>query len=200
MSTSLYRIAVLIDWENIRKNIFEIATKKLGLKVDYNDPDNIKKFIYSFIDSNEDIYRIFLYVSAPLREVSWKGKIIDLSKEKAYQSHVAFLDKISVEELIAVRKGKLKFRGMLTNNKPDLVQKQVDMLIGLDIAHLSYNKLVDRILILCADTDIIPALKTARINGLQVVVGYCEDLGGLNREIKEHSDFIRKRDFKEIFS
>ena len=113
------------------------------------------------------------------------------------------MDKISVEKLIAVRKGKLKFRGMLPNNKPDLVQKQVDMLIGLDIAHLSYNKLVDIIylyLILCADTDIIPALKTARINGLQVVVGYCEDLGGLNREIKEHSDFIRKRDFKEIFS
>ena len=90
MSTFLYRIAVLIDWENIRKNIFESATKKLGLKVDYNDPDNIKKFIYSFIDSNEDIYRIFLYVSAPLREVFWKGKIIDLSKEKVYQSHVVF--------------------------------------------------------------------------------------------------------------
>jgi uncharacterized LabA/DUF88 family protein len=140
-----------------------------------------------------------LYVSSPLREVSWKGKRIDLSKAKAYQSHVAFLEKISQEELIAVRRGKLKFRGMLSDGGPDLVQKQVDMLIGLDIAHLSYNKLVDRILILCADTDIIPALKTARINGIQIIVGYCEDLYGLSREIKEHSDFIRKICFKDIF-
>ena len=60
------------------------------------------------------------------------------------------------------------------------------MLFGLDIAHVSYNRLVDRILILSSDTDIVPAMKTARINGLQVILGCCPDVQtDIHRELKE---------------
>jgi len=41
------------------------------------------------------------------------------------------------------------------NGKPIINQKQVDMLLGLDISPVSYMKLVDNILIFCKDSDII---------------------------------------------
>lgn len=126
---------------------------------------------------------------------------IDYSQTKTYQNSAAFLSNLAVQDNIAVRKGYLAIRGYDKNNQPIFVQKQVDMLIGLDIAHVSHYKHADRVLILSADTDIIPAMKTARINGLQVVYGYCSDVQGNNihRKLKEHSDFVRAKQFASIF-
>nr|HPK54769.1 NYN domain-containing protein [Smithellaceae bacterium] len=139
----------------------------------------------------------------PLKEVTYRGKSYDLSSNPAYQMHVKFIENMQIQEFVAVRKGKLKFRGF--KDPPackhiDVVQKQVDMLIGLDIAHVSYNKLVDRIMIFCADTDLIPALKTARINGLQVILTCCSDVHSTNNNIKKHSDFIRDIKYQDIIS
>jgi uncharacterized LabA/DUF88 family protein len=44
------------------------------------------------------------------------------------------------------------------------------MQLGLDIASFSANKAVDRIAVLTADTDLIPAFQYARQAGLQVVL------------------------------
>ena len=153
-------------------------------------------------EKNEEIYRIFIYLSEPLKEVTYKGKVHDLSSNAAYQMHVKFIEGLQVQDYVAIRKGKLKFRGFKDQacTKIDVVQKQVDMLMGLDIAHVAYNKLVDRIIIFCADTDIIPALKTARINGLQVVMPYCPDIQTINNSLKTHSDFIRQVKYQEIIS
>ena len=43
------------------------------------------------------------------------------------------------------------------------------MLIGLDIAEISFGALYDRMIIVSADTDMAPALELARRKGLQVV-------------------------------
>ncbi len=196
----MQKVAVFVDWENIRKGIFLHATQKLHLKVDYNNVRNVMRFIYAFVDKHEYVHRIFFYVSTPIKEITWHGRRIDLSNDDVYKTSSAFLDKISTEDLIAVREGKLKFRGMLPGNIPDFIQKQVDMLMGLDIAHLAYRQLVDKIIILCADTDMIPALKLARFNGLQVAVGYCDDVVELSHDIKKHCDFVRAVKFKKIFS
>jgi transcriptional regulator len=42
-------IAVIIDWENIRKAVFESANKR-GLHVNYNEVSNIKKYVTAYID------------------------------------------------------------------------------------------------------------------------------------------------------
>jgi uncharacterized LabA/DUF88 family protein len=193
-------IAILVDWENIRKGIFEQATRKLNKWVDYNEPGNLINLIRSFVNKEEEIFRIFLYLSDPLEKVSFRGEIYDFSNEPAYVASSNFIKKIGLLDYIAVRKGKLKFRGFDKDDKPIVIQKQVDMLMGLDIAHLAYTKTADRILVLSGDTDIIPALKTARVNGLQVVIGYCSDVGNLNSGLMLHADFIRGRDFASIFS
>lgn len=94
----------------------------------------------------------------------------------------------------------MKYQGLDRNNNPIFTQKQVDMLLGLDVAYISFNKHVDRILILSADTDMIPVMKTAIIHGIQVIFSFCPDIQReIDRKLKEHADFIREVTFQDIF-
>lgn len=192
------KIAIFVDWENVRKSVFEEAYKRTGKKIDYNDVENALKLFLSFVDSSEEeIYRIFVYLCDPYGGVI-NGR--DYKTTPVYALASKFIEDIQVKDHIAVRKGKLAFRGLDISNKPIFAQKQVDMLIGLDIAHIAFNKYADRALILCFDSDIIPAMKTARINGLQVVWGWCSDiLGNPPNNLRKHADFIRVQDFSSIF-
>jgi uncharacterized LabA/DUF88 family protein len=81
--------------------------------------------------------------------------------------------------------------------KPQLEQKGVDMRIGLDIATLSTDRRVDEIVLVSADTDMIPAMKHARKSGLHVV---CVQLPSpparpLAQEFLAHADFRRDVNF-----
>ena len=70
------------------------------------------------------------------------------------------------------------------------------MLFRLDIAHVAFNKYADRVLILCFDTDMIPAMKEARIYGMQVIWGWCPDLQTKpDDNLRKHADFIRAKTF-----
>lgn len=98
----------------------------------------------------------------------------------------------------------LKFRGFkpkripiagepLTDDdfKPDFEQKGVDMRIGLDIASHAAQRSLDRIVLLSGDTDCIPAMKHARISGLQVVLASLPN-HRVAPELLWHSDFERR--------
>lgn len=64
------------------------------------------------------------------------------------------------------------------------------MRIGLDIAAYFDNHAVDRIILVSADTDCVPALKYGRKAGLQTVL--VEPVGTkLPPELISHSDFHR---------
>jgi len=199
------KTAVIIDWDNVRKGLFEAATKKdKELKVNYFESNTLKKLVESFIDEDEELFRIFLYLTKPYypekKVLSRFNESLRAKSQKVAENQKNFIKNIGICEFVAIRQGKLKFRGMDQKGNPIFVQKQVDMLMGLDIAHLSYNRLVERILFFCGDSDLIPALKIARKNGIQVVLAYCPDIYEINLdELKLHSDIIRVKKFKEIF-
>jgi uncharacterized LabA/DUF88 family protein len=161
------------------------------------------------LEPSEEIYRIFFY-TAPHLTIEQISDKLNVSHKKKFEKFIAdhpnyqkkietsalFLKKIVKEEYIALRLGKLLVRGLKDNGYPILMQKQVDMLLGLDISHIAYNKLADKVLIFSADTDVIPAIKTARINGLIVVIAdFKENAKGVNEEIVKHSDIVRVRSF-----
>jgi uncharacterized LabA/DUF88 family protein len=167
-------------------------------KVSYNNIDNVLKFINSFINKDsEEVYRIFVYLCEP-----YGGKVggVDYKTTKVYEHSTSFIEKLQSRDLVAIRKGTLVLKGTDKDNKGIFAQKQVDMLLGLDIAHVSYNKLVDRILVLTCDTDLIPAMKIARTNRAQVIWGCCPDTQPYTpMALKKHSDFVRQIDFNAIF-
>jgi len=75
--------------------------------------------------------------------------------------------------------------------KPDFEQKGVDLRIGLDIATYSVPRLVDRIVLVTGDTDLIPVMKLARRNGVQVV-GVELPNHKMSSELHVHVDIRRK--------
>jgi len=115
---------------------------------------------------------------------------------------------LAILDNIAFRSGQLSFDGWLikrtsvpsiirtgralTGNdfQPDLKQKHVDMMIGLDVAWLSSKGIVDRIILATADSDFVPAMKFARREGVQVVL---VTMGHtlVKRELKVHADELR---------
>ena len=74
--------------------------------------------------------------------------------------------------------------------RPDFEQKGVDMRIGLDVAFYSATQSVDRIVLVSADTDCIPALKYGRKAGLQTVLVQPGN-AHLAPELMAHADFKR---------
>ena len=52
----------------------------------------------------------------------------------------------------------------------EVVQKGVDIKIGLDIASLAYKRLVSKIILVSGDSDFVPAAKLARREGIDFVL------------------------------
>ena len=87
--------------------------------------------------------------------------------------------KISIEDLTEI------------DIKPHIEQKTVDMKIGLDIATIALKRLADVMIIITGDSDIVPALKFARSEGMQV--GLDPLWRPVSSDLSEHVDFVGTR-------
>lgn len=213
------KVAIFIDWDNYRQEL-EAVTKKTGVtNFNYNVNNKLLSSIKYFVNfDEEELYRIFIYTAPPLsqsdieeeldrRNVSQETK--DNVKQKynenknkynsIYNRARKFIDTISLEEYVALRKGVLKISNICEDGTISINQKQVDMLIGLDIAQLSYENRVDKIILLSKDTDIKPAIKVARVNGIHTIVACFEEYpAGIPKDLRVHADTIRKKSFVEF--
>ena len=189
----MIRTAVLIDGGHLRV---------LAREAKYTyDPDYIEKVAHACIDKDETPLRILYYDCAPF---VGKTKLPVSGNYFEFKGSDAWLRQLAAKDLFAVRQGVLKFRGYkprhipmtsspLTDKdfKPDFEQKGVDMRIGLDIATFSRSRAVERIVLITGDTDCIPAMKHARIAGLQVVLVTFPDRR-VAPELLWHTDFERR--------
>lgn len=141
------------------------------------------------------LYRSFFYDCYPFTKKVHNpitGKATDFSKSKTAEFRMAFFEELKKQRKVALRLGILKDHAgwVLKNDKTkellnrkivvddlkeedvyyDLNQKGVDMRIGLDIAALSYKRLVDRIILISGDSDFVPAAKVARREGIDFIL------------------------------
>lgn len=71
---------------------------------------------------------------------------------------------------------------------PNIQQKGVDLRIGLDIARLALRQTAQVIVVVNGDSDLVPAFKFARREGMRV---YLEHLGmPIRRELRAHADVV----------
>lgn len=187
------RIAILIDGGHLR-----VLTKSAGHKY---DPSYIEKIGLACPEKDETLLRILYYDCAPY---VGSATLPVSGKKQEFKGSDHWLRELATRNLFAVRRGELKFRGYkpikipvassaLTDAdfKPDFEQKGVDMRIGLDIATFSRTRSVDRIALITNDTDCLPAMKHARIAGLQVVLVTLPNSKPAP-ELLWHADFERK--------
>jgi len=164
----------------------------------------------------EDLFRFFCYDCEPFDkqqrnpvDQSWvrfgKGNPV-------YTERMRFFEEIGALPYVALRRGVVKGRGWeikdsftsqllssphgtVTLSAGDIrygmEQKGVDMRIGMDFATLSLKRLVDRIILISGDTDMVPAIKLARREGIQVCMVQVGTHGRLAPTLIEDADLVR---------
>jgi uncharacterized LabA/DUF88 family protein len=188
---------VLIDGGHLR------ALVKLA-KIKY-EPAYIEKVALASVSADEEILRVLYYDCAPF---NGRVKRPISGTRHEFKSDDQWLRDVAAKDLFAVRRGALKFRGWKPKTPPtrpaaqkltvtdadfvpDFEQKGVDMRIGLDMATFSEKRSVDRIVLISADTDCVPAMKHVRKAGLQVVL-IALPKSKLSQEMLWHADFLRR--------
>ncbi len=182
-------IAVLIDGGFLRARAF-------GAGIAYG-PALVERLAHACCAADERPLRFLYYDCAPY---NGKARLPISGKEFVFEGSDGWLRDLAERDLFAVRRGVLKFRGFKPKRipalsdddfRPDFEQKGVDMRIGLDLAGFAARRVVDRVALVTGDTDCIPAMKLARIGGLQVVL---VSLPGQRPapDLLWHADFHRK--------
>ena len=139
------------------------------------------------------------------------GQTIDYSVLPQTKWAAEFLKRIVEKRKVALRLGELadstaqfvlkesvlndiisgaKTAASLTQNdfRMDVKQKGVDMRIGLDVASLAYNRIVDQIVLIAGDSDFLPVVKMARRSGIDVLLDPMKQFP--KRNMQEHVDGI----------
>lgn len=197
----------MIDGWFMRKRVYK-------LKSFYYNGQNIRNYCTKFLKPEDSIYRIFYYDTEPLKEKGHNPiskKLIDFKQTKVAYEQEKLFKSIKETPHFALRLGWTlwknnewilnydKFKDLIDKKisidalkeedvKPRIEQKAVDMKIGLDIALIAIKRLADLLIIITGDADIVPALKLARREGMQV--GLDPLRNPIQSELAEHVDFI----------
>lgn len=148
-------------------------------------------------DEQRHLYRVLYYDCMPIKKSLYhplEKRNIDYGRSDTYKWMEIFLEQLKTKRKFALRLGELSDAyagiGLKPNATRDLCagkitvsdlnendlsfslgqQKGVDMKIGLDIASLSYKRLVDQIILIAGDSDFVPAAKLARREGVDFIL------------------------------
>lgn len=161
-----------------------------------------------------DLYRIFYYDCPPMtRSIihPLTGNTIDYSAMPGTKWSNDFYANFSNERKVAVRMGELaettatyllkddalsdllkKVRTVddlvESDFRIDVKQKGVDMRIGLDVASLARDRLVDQIILIAGDSDFLPVAKMARKNGVDFLLDPMKQF--TKKSLRNHIDGI----------
>lgn len=201
------KVVFMIDGWFMKKRIYRLKP------FEYNGK-NIREYCKKHLRDGDQIYRIYYYDTEPC---SQKGnypitnKQIDFSKTPVADAQNELLKSIKSTPNFALRLGKTTWKAkawnldaqkqkLLINKKitvddlrdsdftPRFEQKTVDMKIGLDLALIATKKLADVLILISGDSDMVPALKLARTEGM--LVGLDPLKNPTSPYLDEHVDFI----------
>ncbi len=177
---------------------------------------SLHNYLMKHLDDFNDLYRIFYYDSQPLDIRSHNpidGRSINFAMTDIYKFRIALFNELKKQRKVALRLGYLKSYGdwqihsqqlkKIFNGKMkfeeltekdvylNIKQKGVDIRIGLDIAALSYKKLVKRIILVSGDSDFVSAAKLARREGIDVILDPLWQ--NIDDRLFEHIDGLRSQ-------
>ncbi|WP_322795899.1 NYN domain-containing protein [Tepidiforma sp.] len=80
----------------------------------------------------------------------------------------SFLDRLERVPSLTVRYGKPVHRGEKPDGQPIPVQKQVDVLLAVEIVRIALRREAPEIVLVTGDSDLLPALRIARDEGIRI--------------------------------
>ena len=200
------RFALLLDGGFVAKAL-SVRNKQFPTA---QDIDVECKRIRSHSDlASLDLLRIYYYDSPPASGILTNpidGSVLDLGTSAVHQRNTKLLADIELLPNFALRRGEAIAIGWKLGQKslkrllnapaspeardlvPNIQQKGVDLRMGLDIARLALRELVQAIAVVTGDSDLVPAFKFARREGVRV---YLDHMGmPVRRELKAHADIV----------
>lgn len=156
-----------------------------------------------------ELLRIYWYDAVPASGVLKNpidGTSIDLARNRIYSSNVSLHQALEIHPDFALRMGESAVYGWTVGSSalksltkkprppaaddlvPNIQQKGVDLRIGLDLARLALRALVGSVVVVTGDSDLIPAFKFVRREGVRVYLDHMNH--GVRRELKVHADLI----------
>jgi len=200
------KFAVLIDGGFIKKKLQERHKHFPTVAEIQTEVDRIKAHA---LLNDYVLLRVYFYDAPPATGVLTNPldrSTIDLAKSPHYANNVSLQQTLEMQPDFALRSGETAVHGWSLGRAalkslaqksrplvakdliPNIEQKGVDLRIGLDIARLSLCKLVDIIVVVTGDSDMVPAFKFARREGVRM---YLDHMGhGVRRELKAHADVV----------
>lgn len=156
-----------------------------------------------------DLLRVYFYHAPPaadrLKNPLDKSEL-KLSTTATYKNHESLLDRLEMQPNVALRLGetvthqwRLGSSAMKSIEKksrpvqpqdlvPNITQKGVDLRLGLDISRLSLKQMVQVIVVATGDSDLVPAFKFARREGVRIFLDHMQH--GVRRDLKAHADLV----------
>lgn len=205
------KVAILIDGGWFSKAI-ECSLPKGTFQHGITADVIYRNALLSLDATTEEVVKIFYYDSSPHEKKEThpiSRVVIDYATTSANQARKRLFSELAAKDYVALRRGVVKPRGwtltkdyisrlmagqvtppMADDVFLNMEQKGVDMRIGIDVAMLSMKRLVERIVLLSGDSDMIPAMKLARREGIQVVLVNIQKRK-LTEELIEDADLVR---------
>ena len=201
--------AILIDGAFLRKKFHAAFKKDITA-------ENVRLFADDLLEKcrfpKDSLHRAYFYDCEPCTaktSTPVTNRAFLFEKTSQYANGMKLLSDIKKLDFFAVREGTLQFSGWklrknaynkspLTDEdfEPELHQKGVDIKIGLDLAWISYNHIAQKVIFVTGDSDFIPAIKTARRNGIFV---YLVTLNHMVRtELPDNCDVCLKDGIKSF--
>ncbi|PUD31016.1 nuclease [Helicobacter pylori] len=221
---------IFVDWENLLIDLRAIQETDERFKephFNFNNPEQLLVLIRSFLEPEEELKRIYFYVSEPFTEAEPrikgnKNKELEEYKEKNpkdYEERVhksgiiqSFNHEIAQQNQVELRVGRVMFK--FTNESEDkevyeleakipiprlkLRQKQVDALLAHDITKLYCTKQGGCILLFSRDTDFVPVLEAAWEKGFEVFIANIQESPNSVLSDLKKSCNVRERSVADI--
>ena len=110
-----------------------------------------------------DLLRTFYYSAAP-----YQSNPPTSDERERYSRFRSFRDALTSIPRFEVRLGRLQRQGTRPDGSLVFAQKQVDLLLGLDIALLSGKQQITHAALVAGDGDLVPAVEVAKLEGVSV--------------------------------
>lgn len=196
------RFAILIDGGFIKKKLQQRHKHFSTVTEIQTEVERIKAHA---LLAAHTLLRVYFYDAPPASGVLTNPidrSRVDLSANPHYANNISLQQALEMQPDFALREGETAVHGWSVGDRAlraltqaprpmvahDLVQKGVDLRIGLDIARLALRQFVEIIVVVTGDSDMVPAFKFARREGVRV---YLDHMGhGVKRELKAHTDAV----------
>ena len=151
MSPYIHRAAIFIDGTYLNK----LLEREFGrARIDYH-------LLAQLLAGDSEILRSYYYHCPPHQ--SNPPTEDELARVRSSEHFFAALRRLPRFE---VRLGKLAYRGQDHDGRPIFIQKQVDIMLCVDLVRLAATSQVTQAILLAGDSDFLPAVEVAKNHGV----------------------------------